>query len=335
MSRKLPINTTRAMCIKAEEDTDPAFGCKPVERTMSQSLDMGVINVDKVAGPTSHEVVSWIKRVFNGTNVTKTGHGGTLDPKVTGILPTALNKATRAVDVMLTAGKEYVCILELHAEIQPSKIENVMKMFEGKIYQRPPVRSAVKRNLRIREIYYIDILETLPKKVLFKVGCQAGTYIRKLCYDFGEVLGCGAHMGELRRTQSGPFIEDETLVTLQDIADAVYYWLEENDGSELRRIVQPMEVMFSHVPKIIVRDSAVDPVCHGASLTAPGILQVDESIKKDDDVAMFTQKGEIIALGTSLIQTQEILKENTGFMVKTTRVFMEPGTYPRWIKKSE
>lgn len=311
------------------------IGKSPEERDILETLDRGVINLDKVAGPTSHEVVSWVKKIFNKTNVFKTAHGGTLDPKVTGILPVALNRAVRAIDVLLTAGKEYTCIMKLHGNEVESKIRTAMHHFEGKIYQRPPVRAAVKRTLRIREIYYLDILEIIERKVLFRVGCEAGTYIRKLCYDIGEIIGCGAHMDELRRTQSGPFKEDESMVTLQDLSDAVYYWMEENDGSELERIVKPMEIMFSHVPKIVIRDSAVDPLCHGANLTAPGILQLDADIHGKDTVVILTQKGEILALGTSLASSREIMDAKSGILVNTNRVFMEPGTYPKWVKKTE
>nr|MDO8110683.1 RNA-guided pseudouridylation complex pseudouridine synthase subunit Cbf5 [Candidatus Sigynarchaeota archaeon] len=334
MAKKLPVERVHEFLVKAEEETIDEYGCRPEKRSLNQKMDNGLINLDKVSGPTSHEIAAWVKRIFAGTNlVTKTGHGGTLDPKVTGLLPVALNKATRAVDVLLTAGKEYVCIMKLHGDVVEPKIRSTIGIFEGKIYQRPPVRAAVKRVLRAREIYYINIIELDGQHVLFKVGCEAGTYIRKLCYDIGEVLGCGAHMEELRRTRSGPFIEDSTLVTLQDLTDAIYYWQNDGNEKELSRILYPMEIAFSHLSHIIVRDSAVDPVCHGANLTAPGILKLDNDIKKDDIVGIFTQKGEIVAMGKCLENAQAIMAAQNGFMVETSRVFMDPATYPKWVKK--
>ncbi|MHA1749811.1 MAG: RNA-guided pseudouridylation complex pseudouridine synthase subunit Cbf5 [Promethearchaeota archaeon] len=333
MVKMLPADKKWNLVVKGEEETDPGYGVYPKLRTLYDKLNKGIINVDKVAGPTSHEVVSWVKKIFSNTNVVKTGHGGTLDPKVTGVLPTALNVATRCVDILLTAGKEYVCIMTLHGEENASKIQTAFEFLKGKIYQRPPVRSAVKRKLRIREVYYIDILEIDGNKVLFKIGCQAGTYIRKICYDIGEILGCGAHMSELRRTRSGPFKEDESLVTLQDLADAVYYWKEEENETQLSSIIQPMEIAFMHLPKIVMRDSAVDPICHGANLTAPGVLKLSENIKKDDLVALFTLKNEIVAIGKSLKSAREIIENTSGFVVNVDRVFMERGTYPKWIKK--
>ncbi len=334
VAKKLPVERVHDFLIKAEEETSPDHGCSPDKRTLIQKLDHGLINLDKVAGPTSHEVASWVKRVFSASNVvTKTGHGGTLDPKVTGVLPIALNKATRVVDVLLTAGKEYACIMKLHGDVEEARIRSVISCFEGRIYQRPPVRAAVKRVIRVREIYYLNIIEIDKQHVLFKAGCEAGTYIRKLCYDIGEVLGCGAHMEELRRTRSGQFVEDATLVTLQDLVDSLYYWQAENDERELSRILYPMETAFSHLPHVIIRDSAVDPVCHGANLTAPGILKLDRDITSDDTVGIFTQKGEIVAIGRSLASASDIMASNSGFMVETSRVFMDPGTYPKWVKK--
>jgi H/ACA ribonucleoprotein complex subunit 4 len=334
VAKKLPVERGHEFLIKAEEETNPAFGCNPENRDMNQKLENGLINLDKVSGPTSHEIAAWVKRIFASTNiVTKTGHGGTLDPKVTGVLPIALNKATRVVDVLLTAGKEYICIMKLHGDVIESKIRTTLPIFEGKILQRPPVRAAVKRVIRVREIYYINIIEIEGQHVLFRVGCEAGTYVRKLCYDMGEVLGCGAHMEELRRTRSGPFTEDATLVSLQDLVDALYYWQTDGDSDGLLRILYPMEIAFSHLSHVIVRDSAIDPVCHGANLTAPGILKLDQDIKKEDIVGIFSQKGEIVAIGKCLATAQEMMDAQNGFMIETSRVFMEPSTYPKWVKK--
>ena len=162
--------------------------------------------------------------------------------------------------------------MKLHSQVSETKVKQVLEEFQGPIHQRPPVRSAVKRQLRTRTIYYNDFIEMQEKNVLFKVGCEAGTYIRKLCYDIGEVLGCGAHMQELRRTRVGPFTEDESLVTLHDISYLYSKWQETKDENILRKFVSPMEKALTQLPKIYVRDTAVDALCHGAHLTAPGVL---------------------------------------------------------------
>jgi len=219
--------------------------------------------------------------------------------------------------------------MKLHSEVPEDKVTKVLDEFQGPLYQRPPVRSAVKRQLRTRTIYYIDFMEMNERNVLFRVGCEAGTYIRKLCYDVGEVLGCAAHMQELRRTRAGPFIEDESLVTLHDISYLYSQWEETKDESILRKFVSPMEKALYMLPKIHVRDSAVDALCHGAHLTAPGVLSIDAEIKIGDTVAVFTQKGEAVTLSKSFVSSEKILKMDHGFVAKTQRVMMPRGIYPK------
>lgn len=227
------------------------------------------------------------------------------------------------------AGKEYVCVMKLHSQVPESRLKAVLDEFQGTLYQRPPVRASVKRRLRTRKIYYVDFLEMNGRNALFKVGCEAGTYIRKLCYDIGEVLGCGAHMQELRRTRVGPFVEDEGLVTLHDVSYMFAQWQESNDENLLRRFIHPMEKSLELVPKIYVRDSAVDALCHGADLAAPGVLSVNTKIKPLDAVTVFTLKGEAVALSEALVPTEKIVKMSHGLVAKTQRVLMPRGVYPR------
>jgi len=224
-------------------------------------------------------------------------------------------------------GKEYVCVMRLHSSFSEEKIKEVMNEFVGEIYQRPPLRSSVKRQVRKRKIYYIKDLETQGQYVLFRVGCQAGTYIRKLCFDVGEVLGSGAHMVELRRTRTGPFQEDENLATLYDLSYA-YALFEEKDESYIRKIVQPVENALSLTPKIFVRDSAVDALCHGADLALPGVLRLHSGIKPRNVVGIFTQKEELVALASSLMSSEEMTTKDHGMAANVERVVMAPGTYP-------
>ena len=248
---------------------------------------------------------------------------------MTGVLPTALEEATKVVQALLLTGKEYVCVMRLHAQVSEDRIRAVLGEFHGAIYQRPPVRASVKRRLRTRKIYYLGFLEMDGRNVLFKVGCEAGTYIRKLCYDVGEVLGCGAHMQELRRTRVGPFVEDEGLVTLHDVSYMFAQWQETNDENLLRKFICPMEKSLGLLPEIHIRDSAVGAVCHGAHLAAPGVLSLDAKIKPNDAVAVFTQKGEAVALSKALESTEKILEMDHGIVAKTQRVLMPRGVYPK------
>lgn len=248
---------------------------------------------------------------------------------MTGVLPVALEEATKVIQALLRAGKEYVGVMKIHGDLSEKQIRDVFREFQGKIYQRPPLRASVKRTIRVRTIYYLDALEIEGRNVLFRVGCEAGTYVRKLIYDIGRVLGCGAHMHELRRIRAGPFTECENMVTLHDVLYLYSRWQETGDIGMLRRFILPMEKALDLLPKVFIRDSAVDAICHGAHLTAPGITHIESGINPKDTVAIFTLKSEAVALGTALASAEDILKATHGIMVKTEKVLMPRGTYPK------
>jgi len=320
----------RKILVRKKSVTSSKFGCNPDKRPVKELINYGVINIDKPPGPTSHQVSDYLQKILN---ISKAGHSGTLDPGVTGVLAIATGRATRVVQTLLKAGKEYVGLMHVHKEIPEHEIYNVCNDFVGKIMQMPPIKSAVKRKLRERQVYYFDIMEIEGQDVLFKVGCQAGTYIRKLVHDIGQKLGCGAHMAELRRTKAGPFNESTNLVTLQDLTDAFYYYKEEENEKYLKYCIQPIENAVKHLPKIYVLDSAVDSLCHGANLNVPGISKLESGITMQDIVAVMTLKGELICYGTAKLNSKEMLGER-GLAVKIEKVFMVPGTYPM-IEKNQ
>jgi len=322
---KLPSDAKRETLVRAQDTTDPTHGCEPSDRPILQHIKFGVINLDKPKGPTSHEVAAWVKRILA---LGRVGHGGTLDPAVSGVLAVALDDATKVIQTMLLAGKEYICVMHLHGDVQQHQLERVLKEFTGEIFQRPPLRAAVKRQLRKRNIYYIEFIEREGRDVLMRVGCEAGTYIRKLCFDVGSALGCGAHMGELRRTRTGPF-RDENSARLHDLADAWAFWKEDGNEEPLRKVILPVEAAVAHIPKLTVRDGAVDALCHGASLAAPGVLSVDTGISPKDLVALFTLKGELVSLAWAEMNSKQINEAEHGIVAKPERVVMTPGTYPR------
>jgi H/ACA ribonucleoprotein complex subunit 4 len=322
----------REWLIKSD-DKPGNYGKEPSKRTIPELLDAGVINLDKPPGPTSHEVVSWVKGILH---IKRAGHSGTLDPHVTGVLPTMLGDATRLVRVLLLSGKEYVCVMRLHADVPEGQVRRIMEEFVGTIYQRPPLVSAVKRQVRKRTIYYIKFLEKNDRDVLFIVGCEAGTYIRKLCHDIGEALGCGAHMYELRRTRSGPFGEDESLITLHTLKDAYEIWKETGDEGPLRKCIYPMEYALRDLREIVVKDSAVDALARGAHLGVQGISKLQAGIQPGDTVAVFTHKGEAVSLGQARMTSEEMLAAAEGQAIDTLAVVMKPGVYPSgWKNKAQ
>lgn len=307
-------------------EPDPTFGTPPQDRSIPELLDLGIINIDKPANPTSHEVTAWIKQILG---LKKAGHGGTLDPAVTGCLPVAFERATRALHVLLLSSKEYICILKTHDSVSPSQLIKVIDNFRGKIYQTPPLRSNVKRQLRVRQIYELEVIENDPSQQLWliRVKCEAGTYIRKLCHDIGLVLGTGAHMAELRRTKTGSFTE-ETTVTLDDLREAWYYYRVEGNETPIRNLVHPIETLCADLPQIYIRDSAVDAICHGAALTLPGVVRVTSGITKETIVVIQTMKGELVAFARSTMSTSEILNGTTGICAHPRTVFMQTHSYP-------
>lgn len=328
----LPSDKARSVLVKRSGKTDPAYGIPPEKRSLKMHMSLGAINLDKTSGPTSHEIAAWVKRILE---VEKAGHSGTLDPKVTGILPVLLGDATRIMDTLLLAGKEYICLMHVHKPQPKKRLLDVCLEFMGPIFQKPPLKSSVVKELRMRTIYYMDVLEIEEQYVLMRVGCQAGTYIRKLCFDIGLALGTGANMEELRRTRAGPFREDETLVTLHQLMDAYAAWKETGDESGLRRSILPVETALRHLPRLVIADNAVDAICHGAPLAAPGLLRLETDIYKGDPVAFFTLKGEAVGIGRADMNSREMLASKTGIVALTERVIMQPSTYPKAWKLAE
>jgi tRNA pseudouridine55 synthase len=263
----------------------------PDERSPEQLLSFGVVNLDKPPGPSAHQVAAWL-RDLAGTD--RVAHAGTLDPKVTGCLPTLLGDATRLAQVFDDSDKEYVAVLELHGPA-PTDFESVLADFEGEIYQKPPKKSAVKRRLRTREIYDLTPLEVQQRRALLRIRCESGTYIRKLCHDVGLALGTGAHMGHLRRTATGDF-DDTSLVTMYDLVDALAFYREDGDDEPRRSVVQPAERAIDY-PEVTIAPSAAESVATGAPVYESGVLEVEDGIESGTSVACYTPDGAAVCLG--------------------------------------
>ena len=308
-----------------QDITNPEFGVNYDQRTTEQLLEYGLVLIDKPPGPTSHEVVAWTKRILN---ISKAGHSGTLDPQVSGVLPLGLGEGTKALGVLLLGPKEYMALGRLHSLPSKEKLQQTLDLFKGEIFQKPPQRSAVVRQTRTRTIYELELLEQKERLILLRVLCEAGTYIRKLYYDIGEILSFGGSMIELRRSKVHQFSEDQ-LVTMHELADAYSTWKESGDGSKLNNIILPIEHTLSEIKSVVIRDSAIDSLCHGAQLAIPGVLQISPNLKQNDLVAIYSQKGEVVALAEALLSESEIKENIKGYAFKTKRIIMKPNTYPK------
>ncbi len=228
-------------------------------KSIKELLEFGIINIDKSSGPTSFSVSEFVKKTLD---LRKTSHFGTLDPKVTGVLPVALNRACKLTGFFLGEDKEYVGIMRMHEDIPLEKInEAIKKKFIGKILQTPPVKSRVKRQEREREVKSFELLEKDGKDILFKTEVQGGTYIRKLISDLGDYLKVGAHMLELRRVRAGIF-DEKTIVSLYDFEKAVEEYKKGNDKL-LRKMIIPAEIVAEVYPVVQIKKEIVDRVFHG------------------------------------------------------------------------
>jgi H/ACA ribonucleoprotein complex subunit 4 len=297
-------------------------GVNPFDRPIIEYLKFGIINLDKHAGPSSHEIVSIIKTILN---IDKAGHSGTLDPNVTGVLPVALLSATRVLSTLLKAPKEYICNMQVKDPMSKDTWENYFSEFTGTIYQVPPLKSNVVKKLRKRRIYSLNLMEIQNHEVLFSVQCEAGTYIRTLCEDLGRAAGTRSFMKELRRTKTGPF-EEKDVVTLHQIFDAMEDYKDGFGEENLRKVVRPVEEAVKHVPVIIPRENAINPICHGTDLAIPGILAYTNFIP-GQIIAIMSPKGELIGLGSSLASSNSIDEQHKGKIVHPGKVIMSRGTY--------
>ena len=245
------------------------------QKTIQELLEFGIINIDKSSGPTSFNVSDFVKKKLN---LRKTSHFGTLDPKVTGVLPVALNRACKLTGFFLGENKEYIGIMRLHEDVELEKIKKIIKeKFTGKIKQTPPVKSRVKRVEREREIISFEIFEkegmqgqeslrasskhSQSNDILFKTEVQGGTYIRKLIDDLGKELNIGAHMLELRRIRAGIFKED-SIVNLYDFEKAVDEY-ENGNEKNLRKIIIPAEIISEVYPVLKIKPDNLKKILTG------------------------------------------------------------------------
>merc|ERR1719272_2154464 len=315
--------------VKTNHFTPLPCGYSPTKRPIHILKHYGVINLDKPSNPSSHEVVAWIKQILE---VEKTGHSGTLDPKVTGCLIVCIENSTRLVKAQQSAGKEYVAVFKLHQTVdRVEKIERALDKLTGACFQRPPVIAAVKKELRVRTIYDLKLVEYDEKRDLgiFWVSCEAGTYVRTLCHHLGYLLGVGAHMQELRRVRSGALKEDASMVTLHDVKDAQWHYEQYNNEEYLRRVVMPLEILLVGMPRIVVKDTSVNAVCYGAQLMLPGVLRYESGIEVGTQVVIITTKGEAVAIAIAQMTTSTIATCDHGIVARTKRVIMDRDTYEK------
>lgn len=309
--------------------TSPDYGTIPGDRTIEQLLESCFILLDKSPGPSSHQVSAWARDMMG---LEKLGHGGTLDPFASGLLPLLSGKAMRLTGKILTHDKSYLALFKFGKELERNEIEEKMAMLTGKVYNVPPEISAVRVQVRTRKISRFDILDFDGTSLLTHIECEAGTYVRTMARDLGLLLDTPVELKELRRPSSGEFSLNQS-ITMQQLADAYWLWKEKGDGNAMLRILHPIEDMLSDLPRVVVKDGAAAALSHGAPLLRPGVVSIDEELSVGSEVLLVTMKGEAVAIAKMSQNSKVIPDMNQGEVAKPNCVLMREDTYPRSWKK--
>jgi len=315
--------------LEKDAKTSPDHGTIPSERTVEQLLESCFILLDKSPGPSSHQVSAWARDMMG---LEKLGHGGTLDPFASGLLPLLSGKAMRLTGRILTHDKSYLAIFKFGKEFDRDELEEKMAMLTGKVYNVPPEISAVRVQVRTRKISKFDILDFDGNSLLTHIECEAGTYVRTMARDLGLLLDTPVELKELRRPTSGEFSLNQS-ITMQQLADAYWLWQQKGEEDAMLRILHPIEDLLSDLPRVVVKDGAAAALSHGAPLLRPGVVSFDEDLKVGSEVLIVTMKGEAVAIAKMSQNSKVIPDMNQGEVAKPNCVLMKEDTYPRSWKK--
>jgi H/ACA ribonucleoprotein complex subunit 4 len=304
----------------------------PLPEVVQERIAEGAfLLIDKPRGPTSHQVTAWVRDLLG---LERAGHAGTLDPNVSGVLWIGVGPALKLLPLVLQFPKRYIGIAVLHGEASDAAVAGALAEFRGPIYQTPPVRSAVKRERRVRTIHRLDLVERNGPRLLLDVVGDSGTYVRTLAVDLGDALGVGGHLEELRRTGTGPFVEGQS-VPVSAVADAV---ARANAGAPepLLALLHPISEVWQEFPQVILRDSAAAAVAHGADLAGGGIDRVLRPFTAGQSVALVSRAGNLVALGRALVDSTDLGHHKRGWVIDAGRVVADAADYPAsWRKPAQ
>jgi len=296
------------------------------------SVINGILNILKPPGMTSFDVVAFLRKVLK---VKKIGHTGTLDPGAVGVLPICIGHATKAIEFIIDKDKSYRAELTLgvatdtqdsfgkvlsekKVTVTQDEVVQAVKSFVGRHQQLPPMHSAVKvggkklyelarsgitieRKPREIEIYSIDIIDIDMPRVLFQVKCSKGTYIRTLCADIGEKLGCGGHMSFLIRTAAGIFDISES-VTIEEVKDI-------SEQNKLNEILISVDKVFQSLNSVFLDRTDEIKLLNGAL-----IRMSHKDLKSGQLVKVYNSAGNFVALG-------EIISKQGSLLLKSKKLF--------------
>ena len=305
--------------------TNEAFGTVPDDRTLEQRLASGFILVDKPAGPTSHQLAAWARDLLG---LDRLGHGGTLDPFATGVLPLMAGRCMKITNKILKHQKSYIAVFRFRQEPDIAALKSAMTAMTGRIYNVPPEVSAVKVQVRTRTVETFELLDTDGNDVVARIRCEAGTYIRTMARDLGLVLNTPVSLKELRREHSGIF-GLEHCVTMDQLADAVWLWKECGQEEALKAIVHPIEKLLVDVPSCQIKDSAVAALAYGAPLLRPGLVSIPKHLKKGTELLVTSMKNEAVGFVKLKADSNDVAKMSGGEVARPSMVLMDTEVYPR------
>lgn len=283
----------------------------------------GILLLDKPVGLTSNEALQIVKKLFNAN---KAGHTGSLDPNASGMLPICFGEATKFSQFLLEANKHYlvtgklgeitasgdnespVIVTRPVKDIDREAFVKILPQFRGKILQLPPMYSAIKyqgqplyklarqgieveRTRREINIYTLELLELADNLAKFVIFCSKGTYVRTLIVDIGEVLGCGAHVVELRRLSVGPYKESQ-MIPLNNLREAAA----KNDCKALDRFLLPIESILQDMPEVTLTPDMLYYMAAGQPLLISG-APTSGWVKLKNKKGMFFGVGEVMSDG--------------------------------------
>jgi H/ACA ribonucleoprotein complex subunit 4 len=305
----------------------PAEAAPALPPEVGRRIDEGAfLLVDKPRGPSSHQVTAWARDLLG---VPVAGHAGTLDPGVSGVLWVGVGPALKLLPLLLEFPKTYVALIGFHAPVGAEELAATVREFEGPVFQTPPVRSAVKRQRRIRRLLKLQILERGPTELLLEAVVDSGTYLRTLAVDLGDALGVGGNLIELRRTATGPFAEGQA-IGLPALADAVHAAAAGDLGPLLTQL-HPISEVWRHFPRLRLKPAAAAAVAHGADLAPGGIRSVEGTFAKGDYVALVTEAGDLLAIGVALRDSEHL--DGPGWAIDATRVLVPAERFPSLWKE--
>jgi H/ACA ribonucleoprotein complex subunit 4 len=310
--------------------TDPAFGCAPDDRSLNQLLASGFILLDKPAGPTSHQLAAWARDLLG---LDRLGHGGTLDPFATGVLPLMAGRCMKITNKILKHRKSYIAVFRFKTVPDEEELASTMATLSGRIYNVPPEVSAVKVQVRTRTVHAFEHLDQDGKDMVARITCDAGTYIRTMARDMGLMLNTPVELKELRRETSGRF-GLEHCVTMDQLADAVWLWKECGQEDALKAMVHPTEKLLVDAPRCQIKDSAVAALAHGAPLLRPGLVSMPDGVKKGRELLVTSMKGEAVGYVKLKADAQDVIAMVDGEVARPSMVLMDTELYPRrWPTK--